>query len=261
MEKNNYDYSLENYAAIDNNLMAAQLAIGESSNLAQICLTYTYNFEDQKYQDYVGILAVAAQIAIDNAKRRYDIDLNDEISRIKQDMDIDMHHYPAFWSVVKEDSSKIEINHKLKCPMNYIYDIKVGAYRNNKSTLPMDYFFISHPLNEYHKISKKVENLIQTYSLEILDYNIDVSTEYDDYFLLRHDFEQLLKDINLIYMSRNCLGMMSRLINRSLCIGYGVKRNKNTTMQSTIDKNQSLLIKTLYSVNPEIFLKCFKKGI
>lgn len=60
MEKNNYDYSLENYAAIDNNLMAAQLAIGESSNLAQICLTYTYNFEDQKYQDYVCILSVLA---------------------------------------------------------------------------------------------------------------------------------------------------------------------------------------------------------
>lgn len=60
MEKNHYDYSLENYAAIDNNLMAAQLAIGESSNLAQICLTYTYNFEDQKYQDYVCILSVLA---------------------------------------------------------------------------------------------------------------------------------------------------------------------------------------------------------
>lgn len=198
------------------------------------------------------------QIAIDNAKRRYDIDLNDEISRIKQDMDIDEHHYPAFWSVVKEDSSKMEINHKLKCPMNYIYDIKVGAYRNNKSTLPMDYFFISHPLTDHHRVSQRVENLIQKYSLELLNYNTDNDMDYDDYFLLRHDFEQLITDINTIYISRNYLGLMSWLINRSLCIGFGIVRNKNTKLSTMIDKNQSLLLKTLYTVNPDVFLKCFK---
>ena len=59
-EKNKYTNTLENFAIIDNNLMAAQLAIGESSNLAQICLTYTYNFDDKKYQDYVCILSVLA---------------------------------------------------------------------------------------------------------------------------------------------------------------------------------------------------------
>ena len=75
-EKNSYSMSLENYANIDNNLAAAQLAIGESSNLAQVCLTYTYNFDDQKYKDYVCILSVLAQVAIDNAKRRFDIDFH-----------------------------------------------------------------------------------------------------------------------------------------------------------------------------------------
>ena len=59
-EKNSYDNTLLNYAIIDNNLAEAQRAIGESSNLAQVCLTYTYNFEDKKYQDYVCILSVLA---------------------------------------------------------------------------------------------------------------------------------------------------------------------------------------------------------
>lgn len=59
-EKNVYDYSLENYALIDNSLQAAQMAIGQSSNLAQLALTYTYNFEDKKYFDYVCILSVLA---------------------------------------------------------------------------------------------------------------------------------------------------------------------------------------------------------
>lgn len=60
-EKNHYDYSLETYAQIDNNLAKAQRAIGESSNLAQMALTYSYNFADTKYEDYVSILSVLAQ--------------------------------------------------------------------------------------------------------------------------------------------------------------------------------------------------------
>jgi hypothetical protein len=48
---------------MDNNLAKAQLAIGSSSNLAQICLTYMYNFDDQIYEDYLCILSVLAQVA------------------------------------------------------------------------------------------------------------------------------------------------------------------------------------------------------
>ena len=59
-EKLSYNYSMEDFAKADNALAAAQLAIGESSNLAQICLTYTYNYNDEKYNDYVCILAVMA---------------------------------------------------------------------------------------------------------------------------------------------------------------------------------------------------------
>lgn len=60
-EKNTYDGSLRSFAKVDNALGASQRSIGESSNLAQICLTYTYNFpEEQKYQDYVCILSVVA---------------------------------------------------------------------------------------------------------------------------------------------------------------------------------------------------------
>ncbi len=119
-EKNSYDLSLENFANIDNNLAAAQLAIGESSNLAQVCLTYTYNFEDSKYDDYVCILSVLAQVAIDNAKRRFDIDLTKEIASIKSDMNIKNNGYPAFWSIIRKDFNKKRINKKLICPMNYI---------------------------------------------------------------------------------------------------------------------------------------------
>lgn len=59
-EKKTYDNTMCSFADMDNSLAQAQRAIGESSNLAQIALTYTYNFSDKKYNDYVCILSVLA---------------------------------------------------------------------------------------------------------------------------------------------------------------------------------------------------------
>ena len=59
-EKNIYSNTPYDFARVDNNLASSQIAIGGSSNLAQICLSYTYNFDDQKYKDYVCILSTLA---------------------------------------------------------------------------------------------------------------------------------------------------------------------------------------------------------
>ncbi len=57
-DTNRYSSSIEDFAKVDNLLAKANSAIGESSNLAQLALTYTYNFSDKKYLDYVAILSV-----------------------------------------------------------------------------------------------------------------------------------------------------------------------------------------------------------
>ena len=280
-EKNCYDNTLDNYSAIDNNLMAAQLSIGESSNMAQICLTYTYNFDDPKYQEYVCILSVLAQVAIDNAKRRFDIDLVEEIKRIKKDMDIKENKYPAFWSVIRRDFDKVfedkkkkakkageviddtlsKINKELICPMNYIYNIKLREFKPTTSTLPMSDFFVKVSAENDRRKSKKVEELIQKYSLSLYLYNVDEDDdENDDYLLLCNDFDKLIEDIRGIYISRNYIGMMSWLINRAFQISSGVK-GKSDKMQSTINTNKSLLLKVLYDVNKESFLACFSKNL
>ena len=59
-EKNNYNNTARDKALVDNKIAAGNMAIGESSNLAQLCLTYTYNFDDQKYIDYCCVLSVLA---------------------------------------------------------------------------------------------------------------------------------------------------------------------------------------------------------
>lgn len=255
-ESKHYDNTMEDFARIDNNLAAAQLAIGESSNLAQICLSYTYNYNDKKYQDYVCILSVLAQCAIDNTKRTFDIDLPKEIRRIKTDMNIKQHGYPIFWTIIRKGFDITKVNKTLKCPMNYMYNIKVpnGSY---VARIPISDFFVKHELDTSKRKCKKVEELISKYSLDLINYNMnDEEDDNDNYLLLRKDFDQLINDIRSTYISQNYLGLMSWLIDRAMNITPEMAKH-SSSVQTTLHKNKSLLFKVLYDVNHEAFLQCF----
>lgn len=247
-----------NYAIIDNNLADAQMAIGESSNLAQLALTYSYNFEDSKYMDYICILSVVAQIAIDSAKRKFDIDLDKEIKRIKKNMDIKNNKYPLFWLLIQPHINRDRINPKLNCPMNVLFKYRPEVFRNSTETLPMEHFFIKHKLNDSRRKSKKVEEVIEKYSL--LLYNS--TKENLDEFILREDFNEMIEHIQRIYISKEYLGLFSWLIDRAFSITPAMQRTVNQRINAT-EKNKSILFKALYEVNPSCFLKCFKceKGV
>lgn len=257
-EKKKYKYSLANYAHIDNNLAAAQLAIGEASNLAQLALTYTNNFDDEKYENYACILAVLAQVAIDNAKRTYDIDLTNEIKRIKRNMDIKKNGYPRFWLNIRKGFPKDKINYDLKCPMNYLGDIKFKRAIVQSETLPMSYFYKQHELKTSRRQSRKVEGFIEKYSYEL--YGGLVNTKEPDYFLLQDGFDALIEDIKKIYISKEYVGLYSWLINRAFSITQGVQSKANIMSVKTMN-NKSLLLKVLYNINPDNLLKIFSKNL
>jgi hypothetical protein len=261
-----YDNTMLNCAKIDNNLASAQKAIGRSSNLAQLAQTYMYNFEDQKYVDYVCILSVLAQVAIDNAKRQFDIDLNKEIDLIENDMNIKKHKYPKFWKHIKDKKCKVgqtkfnknRINNKLKCPMNEIVNLKFVDSRSNEETLPMSYFFQKFELNDNDKRrkSRKIEELIQNYSLDIYNSN---NEDDDEYILMRSDFDELLENIRLVSISSNYIGLYSWLIDRAFNITDDKKRTKQYTKSKT-EKNKSMLINVLFNINKKNLLKIFSKN-
>ena len=257
-ESNSYQNTMDDFAKIDNGLAKSQTDIGESSNLAQISQTYACNFNDEKYQDYVCILSVLAQVAIDNAKRRFDIDLTQEIKRIKDDMDIQTNKYPTFWRIIKKGFKKKNINDELKCPMNYLCSLDINKFRNTSSTLPMSYFFIQHPLEKDKKQCRKVEELISNYSLGLLEHQIDDESDYNNHLLLRSDFDDLIKSIGQTYISKNYSGLMSWLLNRAFVITPHMA-TKSLITNSNLKKNKPLLIKILYQVSKKSFLSCFKK--
>ena len=281
-EKNTYNNSLESFARVDNKLAASQGNIGGSSNLAQICQSYSYSFSDKKYKDYTCILAVLAQNAIDSAKKSSVVDLDVEIDLIRKNMDIPINGYPVFWKSIKYRNDKrnglkmdrltdkqIEnrnsiYNEEIVCPMNYLYNANLSiGIASPTPTYPMEKFYNYYPLDMGWKRSKKIQKLIENYSLNLLSYNIennlDDNENSDSYYLLRENFDNLISDIKELTFGKNTLGLVSYLINQGFYINPRTRDKKKN--KYNLNKNRSILLKTLYELNPEHLLKCFSKNV
>lgn len=265
-EKNNYGSSPEEFALVDFKIAEANSAIGESSNLAQIALTYSYNFEDPKYLNYVAMLSVLAQVSIDNAKRVYDIDLNSEILRIKKDLDIDKNGYPLFWFYIrrkgrfsspKKGGRKKQaknLNPSLICPMNFVCDYSIKKRIPNSKNLPMSVFFVPHELENAPRKSKRVEQLISNYSSCLFG---DRVSGTGDYKIQEDEFNGLIEDIRGIYLSNSYKGLVSKLVDNA----FHITDNSIDSSDNVLRKNRPLLLKTLYDVNRDSLLSCFAGNI
>ena len=275
--KNSYSYSLENYARIDNSLAQAQTAIGESSNIAQQCLSLTYNDYGEETNkmlgDYVCILSVVAQCAIDNAKRSFDIDIPKEIVAIKKVLK--PFGFPVYWEQVKinndkrhnhgkkkklTDKQKEKFKTEIRCPMNCVYSLNIDS-RTYTPTIKNEDLFIVDELKDTSRKSKNIERLIEQFSLKSYKYIIE-GERYDlsEELLLRDDFDRLIKEIRNTYISGNYKGLMQTLINRAFLLTPEMKQNYST-IKTKLNQNRPLLLKTLYLVNKSVFLECFKRKV
>lgn len=263
-DANTYDSSMADFAAMDNLLAGSQRDIGESSNIAQIAQSYSYSFDDPKYNDYIAELSVLAQASIDSAKRRFDIQIAEEIKLIKQDMDIEVNGYPKFWKTIKRGFDSEKINKSLKCPMDYLQGLRLRYAATPKDGLSFKDFLIPIKETGNKKTNKKIEKFIEDYSL--LNYRINVldqkrtdDYDYNDFILLRSDFDELIQKIRGMNLSRNYRGLVYWLINRAFMLSPGIQSNMRNISRIT-NKNRSLLLKILYEVNPDLFLSCFYNG-
>lgn len=258
-ESNHYQNSMDCFSQIDNNLAKSQLAIGESANLAQLALTYSYNFEDEIYDNSVCILSVLSQVAIDNAKRRFDIDLDAEIKRIKKSMNIKQNGYPSFWNIIKKGFNG-RINYNLICPMSYLYNLRFNEYKPSTPTLPMSYFFVKHELDISKRMCRKVEDLIQKYSFQLYKSIKNDNDLDEEYLLLRSDFDDLINDISKMNIGNKYKGLMSWLIDRSFLI-VPQTIGKSKMIKSTIRNNKSVLLKTLFAINNASVIDILSKNV
>lgn len=86
-----YRNEMSEYARMDSAANRAQMGIGLSSNLAQMCLSYLWTKKargeiDDEYEELYHnciILATLAQVLIDGIKRTFEVDAMSEIERIQ----------------------------------------------------------------------------------------------------------------------------------------------------------------------------------
>ena len=134
--KKTYNNTLYDYAIVDHNLAKAKRGIGEFSNIAQIALSrYYINRDNSKYKECFEISSVLAQVAIDNAKREYEVDLLQELGNMRK---ISGGKFPSFFRMVNKKIDKNErenrgkqINYNIKCVSNIVIDIIDNGYVPN----------------------------------------------------------------------------------------------------------------------------------
>jgi len=199
------------------------------------------------------------QVAIDSAKRRFSVNVTDEIKRIKQLVDVKSNGYPLFWLNIRRGFNPQLINDKIVCPMNILHGYNLPKQEKKSPAVPIANFFVHHKAPEDKRFAKKVEEFIQKYSIKLTEYNRSEEQSYDDYLLLRYDYEEMIEDIRRLSMSKNTVALMSWLINRAFMITPQIKKNDGT-ISSKLWRNKSLLLKTLYDANSKALLKCFEKN-
>lgn len=247
-----YNNTLKDYADMDNSLAEARIAIGVSSNLAQLAMSYYWGekneiFKKQQKNNFI-ILSVLAQVAIDNAKRVYNVNLNKEIKTISKQACM-MKNKPNFWRYINITDPK-KINKDIKCPMNFLTTIidknTISAPKTNTTNLI-----------DYVKIQEEKPNKKQIKKI------IDIVTEYDTAIksLMISDNnnpENLLTQLDLLHeeiiLKLQRLSLSEATINT--LIVKALSDRKNNKKYSSV---RFKLLNCLYNINSKRFINNFIK--
>lgn len=257
-----YKKSMESYAHMDNNISSSQFSIGRASNIAQLALSYYYHDggKNQKLEDVFIICSVLAQVAIDSAKRNFEIEVNPELSRINN-LECMKHNpqYPSFYADIQKlkqrKSKKKRANIKaddigtFNCPMDIIYriiennviDLRKYKYLSTQTvSLQMVFGYDSEKIkNRNRKQHKKVIDIIEEYDKAVSMINRE---EEDYHEKVMREFETCMLKLNRMVIKSNTMYTL---------IAYAFR-----TGGSICDK----LLTTLYDKDPDTFLDCFKKS-
>lgn len=259
--RSEYKKDMKSYAKMDSKISSLQYAIGEASNIAQLALSYYYDGgrKSKDLEDIFIICSVLAQVAIDSAKRVFDINVNSELSRLGNLLCMqpeDGKKYPVFYAKIQEqkmkgkkkknaiDESKIR---EFICPMEILANIieeNVIDLRKHKELIPYTcnlntvFNYKTDRLRDSNQY-KKVISIVQEYDREVK--RLDIS---------KSDYSK-----NADNLFDNCMIKLRNLtINKSTMyslIAYSFNQNGDI---------RDRLLTVLYDKDSKKFLSCFKKS-
>lgn len=246
-----YNNSINANIEIDNGLAKGKLDIGVSSNLAQLAMSWYWDNPSTKLADIVAIMSVLAQCSIDNAKREYAVNINNEVNRIKKEECMQIKTLvngkerlakPYFWKYIKRGTDEnVLIN--TKCPMDLLQiEIdKIESAGNTKNGIELRELI--RKLYEDFELDKYKK------ALEIIKDIDDITKEHfakedeDEKSWIKKEVRLYKEAITEIKDLKMKISTMQRLI------FYSLAQNTKFTKK---------ILNILYSSNPSKFKKCFK---
>lgn len=273
-----YQNTMKEYARMDNKFAKSRIGIGESSNLAQLAMTYYWTKKSKELYDNFVILAVLAQVIIDGCKREYEVDAIEEIKRIKKlpcmrqyvevrDKNGDVKNvkrdFPMFMkytkkiqytkngkergrSIIKEEKDKLKsrISDSYDCPMNDLQDALGSVkFTSSTNTIPT-VSFIKHINGE---ANRRQINKIVSYAQE-LELMTKENMDEEDLALYCNRYEEMLHDLRKMKIKN------PKTINRLIEIALNTSTMGRKKEYLRYTRN---LLKLLHDANIELFLSNF----
>ena len=261
LSKMEYNFTMEDFARMDNILMQSKLGIGWSSNLAQLALSHYWNEPNEELEFAFCELAVIAQCIIDGAKRTYDINNMAEIRRYQR---ILPNEKPKFFKFVKEFQTRTQKSNfmrsttSLNCPMDYLQEVlkMIPKAKERPSIDVMDLFKLNMDNSvTYRKFQiERIVGIVERYEDFVLNnkvkYNredsvtVTIAKEQDYNKLLMKEEERFKKDLYKIRLSNE------KTMNRAILFAF------NDTKYAKIRRR---LLRALFLMDEKMFLVQFKK--
>lgn len=251
---NNYHFTLEDYAEMDNQISDAQESIGTSTDTAQLALSYYYDggMKSKELEDCFIILSVIGQISIDLAKKSFDIDVVKEIRRIRNLPCMKRNEIPQFFASNKKSRNNKVFEGKevvsMDCPMDIMAKViedNVIRYADRESHLPLRNFWNKGIIGKANRYKK--DKFIE----ETRIYN-----KYDKW-LEKHEAE-MSKETFFSLKNRNMTQFLAK-VSKEL--------DQETIMQlvifATDDDNSDVratILNFLFKLHKDEFMNCFIKN-
>lgn len=200
--KMDYSVSYENMAKVDNILSTSQGNIGEVVNLGQHCMSaywdeIHFNGDTNRASAllrYVDVCTILSEIAIDMAKKMYDVDFKKQVNIIKKDMKLDTK--PLFFKYISKNK-KTKLS-EYYTPMDMLSK-ELENISRSESTNSMDFMKL---INKHHvKTTKKNKRQCEKVDAIIDSYIKQRKSIYSDFNrkikVYENEKEELLKQRNL----------------------------------------------------------------
>lgn len=254
-----YHFCPEDFAKMDNAISAAQISIGVSTDLAQMALSYYYagKMKSRELEDIFIILSVIGQISIDLAKKNFDINVVNEINRIKRLSCMEsglVARFMADAKKIKNPKKKYSEGtvQRMNCPMDIMAEIMeeetIQYPENRKERLHVRKFFDENILKMKadNRKAKRMAQVIQKYNDSMQKIRTDYGLDEEDeaYFVLKNSV--LNNALHKIGNKNIDQAIVMKLIIEAI-------EGEYTVVQNT-------MLNFLYQMAPELFLKCFVKN-